>query len=316
MNLIHWLFNFRVLYKHMLKEESIYLNVGLTEGEEELHIKRFYTDENGPPVLMAHGSVENGKIFYSDSGKGLAPYLSKKGFDVFVIDFRGRGLSKPSITKGTRHGLSEIIQVDVLAFVNKVKELKGNVPQHWIAHSFGGLFLLGFLARNKQAVKVASMIFVGTRRQITVVSLKKIWTVDFMWRIMGRLLVKWKGYLPAKDYNAGLDNETIKSFIESNRWLKEERWQDYNDKFDYGLALRSIKLPDSLFLTATNDAVLCHPKDMRLFMKEVGAENHEMKVIGKQTGYKHDYGHNTILTHKDAPEDVYPILEDFIRKGM
>lgn len=42
-----------------------------------LTLQRFRGAESGPPVLMLHGAIENGRIFYSESGKGLAPYLAR-----------------------------------------------------------------------------------------------------------------------------------------------------------------------------------------------------------------------------------------------
>jgi len=79
-----------------LTEESLYIAINNTE---KLHLKRFFNDKMGQPVVMLHGSIENGKIFYSSSGKGLAPFLADQGYDVFVPDFRGKGKSTPPIVK-------------------------------------------------------------------------------------------------------------------------------------------------------------------------------------------------------------------------
>ena len=73
---------------------------------------------------MLHGAVENGKIFYSEKNKGLASYLAHHGFDVFVADLRGRGLSEPAIKKGAIHGQTESITEDIPAFINEIKKLK------------------------------------------------------------------------------------------------------------------------------------------------------------------------------------------------
>ena len=61
---------------------------------DRMHIRRF-GDPNHVPVLLLHGSVEDGRVFYSRKGKGLAPYLAINGFEVFVPDFRGHGYSTP-----------------------------------------------------------------------------------------------------------------------------------------------------------------------------------------------------------------------------
>ena len=58
-------------------------------------IHHFKCDKPKRVVLMIHGAVENGRIFYSNSGKGLAPFLCNSDSDVFVIDLPGRGESQP-----------------------------------------------------------------------------------------------------------------------------------------------------------------------------------------------------------------------------
>lgn len=304
-----------------MKEESIFIpieigtnstNVSSQNITEKLHVKRFYTNENAPPVLMIHGSLENGKIFYSSSGKGLAPFLAKNGYDVFVVDLRGRGLSTPAIRKNTKHGLTEILKYDFPAYINKIKEIKGDVPQHWIAHSWGGVLILAYLAKNLASVKISSMVFFATKRRLTIMSLKRMWRMNIIWGLMAPLGIALRGYLPAKEYKFGSDNETKKSNRETNQWVKNKKWIDWYDKFDYAEALKKIKLPPTLHLTGENDLLLGHPKDVKMLMLETGEQEQQLKVLGRSTGNKNDYGHNDILTHIDAVEDVYPIALDFM----
>lgn len=304
-----------------MKEESIFIPIGIgtnsspdsnQNGAETLHIKRFYTDESAPPVLMIHGSIENGRIFYSTSGKGLAPYLAKNGYDVFVVDLRGRGLSTPAINKHSKHGHREVLRDDFPAFINKIKEIKGDVPQHWIAHSWGGVLILAYLAKNFTSVKIASMVFFATKRRLTVLSLQRFWRMNIMWGLMAPLGIALRGYLPAKEYKIGSDNETKRTDRETRHWVKSKKWLDWYDKFDYGQAFKKIKLPPTLHLTGKNDTLLGHPQDVQLLMLETGGENNQMKVLGRSTGHLNDYGHNDILTHKDSITDVYPIVLDFM----
>ena len=44
----------------------------------QLHMRRFSRGGEGVPVLLLHGSIENGRIFYSESGKGFAPWLAER----------------------------------------------------------------------------------------------------------------------------------------------------------------------------------------------------------------------------------------------
>jgi predicted alpha/beta hydrolase len=302
-----------------LKEEAIYITSPIAKGEsdylkEELFIKRFYTVENGEPVLMIHGSVENGRIFYSATGKGFAPYLAKKGYDVFVVDLRGRGLSKPPINQYSKHGLTEILNDDFPLYIHKIKELKGDVPQHWIAHSWGGVLILAYLAKNHTSVKIASMVFFATKRRVSVKSWKRFWKVDILYSLLVPLSIKQKGYFAAKELKAGSDNESKMAYKETAYWVKTKKWKDRNGIFDYAAALKKIKLPPTLYLAAVNDPVLGNPEDVKLLISEIGDQNCEFRVLGKAVGNKNDYGHIDILTHQDAPEDVYPIALNFMKK--
>jgi pimeloyl-ACP methyl ester carboxylesterase len=308
----------------MLKDfvaESIFIDAPVSKGtthykKEELHIKRFYSNPNGIPVLMIHGSVENGKIFYSSSGKGIAPYFAKKGYDVFVPDLRGRGQSKPSISKHSKFGWAESIEVDIPLYIEKIKELKGDVPIHWVAHSWGGIVILAYLAQHPETTeKTSSMVFFATKRKIKFNSIKKVWTIRILWDKLARVAIRQKGYFDARRFKAGSDNETIRIFQESTKWVKAKKWIHWYNKFDFSKALKKQQLPPTLNLIGTMDKVLCHPQDIELLIKETGAESHNYKIIGKSTGFKNDYGHNDILSHPDAQKEVYPLVLDFFEKN-
>ncbi|HEY9044239.1 MAG TPA: alpha/beta hydrolase, partial [Rheinheimera sp.] len=74
------------------QQSSLYLDL----QQYQLHLRRLMPMQQGiAPVLMLHGAIENGRIFYSHSGKGLGCYLADNGFMVYCADFAGRGLSKP-----------------------------------------------------------------------------------------------------------------------------------------------------------------------------------------------------------------------------
>ncbi len=297
--------------KENIKSESIFIPVNDTDT---LHLKRFYSDSNGQPIFMVHGSIENGKIFYSSSGKGLAPYLALQGFDVFVADLRGRGESTPPIGKGSTHGLAEIIKEDLPAFIKKIQEIKGDVPQHWISHSWGGVHFLCYLARNMDAVNLASMVFYASKRKISIISFRRFYMIDFFWNFMSKIYTSIYGYLPATGIKMGSDNETIKSHRQTNDWVYSEDWIDWEDGFDYSTALKQLNLPPILSLTGEGDDVLGHPTDVKFLLKEIGDQEYTFRIIGKSTGYKHNYDHINILTHPDCTEDHFPEAVEWMMK--
>lgn len=299
-----------------IQQESIFTLV----GEHRLHMRRFYQNPEGPPVWMVHGSIEDGHIFYSSSGKGLAPFLSAHGYDVFVADLRGRGKSTPAINKNSRWGLAENLREDFPAYIEKIREIKGDQPQHWMAHSWGGVLQLAYLGRYQSSTGMpatgvpASLTFFGSKRRINIFSLSKFFQVNIMWGRVSRLLIKKYGYLPAKKFRMGSDSESDRSHSETHQWVVERDWHDWHDGFDYRKALQKTSLPPLLSLTGANDCVLGHPYDVRALLEETGSDTAKIQVVGKTEGFMHDYDHINLLTHPDAPKDHFQKVLEWLRQ--
>jgi pimeloyl-ACP methyl ester carboxylesterase len=290
-------------------EESIYIE----KQNYRLHLKRMYTDNKSPVIFMLHGSIENGKIFYSKSGKGLAPFLAQNGFDVFVADLRGRGYSTPQISKESYFGQYETINEDIPDFIKKIIELKGETKQHWIGHSWGGVLLASFFSRFPEyRYLTKSMIFFGTKRVISVLNPEKILKINLVWNLWSKILIKKHGYLPAKNMKFGSDDETKLSYEETDFWVRGNKWIDPRDNFNY---IDNIKdFPPLLSLTGKKDRSLGHPIDVENFIKEINPNNYMFKVLGKKTGFKNDYDHINILTHSDSNNDHFKMLLDWLNK--
>ncbi|WP_276497317.1 alpha/beta fold hydrolase [Pontibacter litorisediminis] len=286
-----------------IRQESVFIPVTATDT---LHLRRFSQNHQGPPVFLVHGSIENGRIFYSKSGKGFAPWLARQGYDVFVADLRGRGLSTPAISASSRFGLSHTLQEDFPSFISKIKELKGDVPQYWGAHSWGGVLMLAYLARPVQPVQVQAMAFFASKRRISVRSLKKFFMVDVMWNRFAKASVAITGALYAKRLKMGSDSETKQTHRQTHQWVVQRRWLDWHDKYDYAKALQQRQLPPTLYLTGANDDVLGHPEDVEKLMQETGCGRSQFRVLSTANGYRHNYNHINILTHPDAEQDHFP----------
>jgi alpha-beta hydrolase superfamily lysophospholipase len=276
---------------------------------------RFHTSGEGDVIFMLHGSIENGRIFFSNSGKGLAPYLAAQGFDVYVADLRGRGESKPTIGRDSDYGLTESITQEIPLFLEKIVELRGMTPQHWIAHSWGGVLLASYFARyEKYRGLLKSQVYFGTKRRVTVNNIKKIFLLDIIWNFLGRILVSLYGYLPAKKWHIGSDNETRKSFYQTKKWVEPSPWQD-EDGFDYATAMQKLSIPPTLCVIGAKDMVLGHQQDVALFNQEMGEEQTSVLYLAMSNGFLHDYDHINMLTHRDAPRDHFPRIVKWLQNS-
>ncbi len=282
-------------------------------GEGRLHVRRF-GDPSADPVLLIHGAIEDGRIFYSHNGKGLAPFIARNGFDVFVPDFRGHGRSEPQISRTTRFGQTEMITEELPAILDAMEDWTGGRPVHLIAHSWGGVIVSSCLARFPERMYgVRSLLYLGTKRCIRVKNWCKRMQLDLMWNGLGRILTAIFGYLPARLFHLGATDETKRYHRQTLDWIRPGPWIDPYDRFNYAAAAQATRFPPTWFVAGAGDACLGHPDDVWAFMGEHGDQPLKFSILGKEEGHFHDYGHVDMLTHPDAPEDHFPLLVEWLK---
>jgi len=291
-------------------------NIAVPLGDgSRLGIVRFRGEPEGIPVLMLHGAIENGRIFHSRSGKGLAPWLASRGFDVFVADLRGHGESRPPIARGSTFGQTEAVVEDIPALVEAVVARRGRVPQAWVAHSWGVVRLNAFLARfPDRAGLVRSAVYFGSKRTVRSVTGESILKVRLIWGMVCPVAAAIAGYLPAAKMGIGSDNDTRRYLMQCLRWVRRSRWIDPADGFDYDQAIAKVPMPPIWYIAAAADRALGHPRDVRDFMISSGVADARYTILSREAGNLHDYDHITMLTHPDAPRDHFPAVAEWLRR--
>lgn len=295
----------------------------------KLHLKEFspaIVKPEMPVCFLLHGAVENGKIFYSKSGKGLAPFLARNGCRTFSADMRGRGQSIPTINKQSDFGQNETIRFDIPAMHNYILKTVSKPKIHWLSHSWGGILMAASLARNPSiSEQISSQTNFGSKRRITVWNKDRMVLVELGWNILGRILVGLYGYLPATNFNLGSDNETKKSLLESCKWIRpSNKWVDDVDEFPYAAMTARIAKdlnysfpPPTWNISAKYDMVLGHPTDVKLFSEEAcqnRAGIDKFSIIGKEFNNRNNYDHVTMLTHADCDVDHFVHVLAWIRQ--
>lgn len=297
-----------------MKAASLFLP--FADGEQ-LHVKRFTGGEASPAVLLLHGSIENGKIFYSDSGKGFAPWLAAQGYDVFVPDLRGRGLSTPKISRASTWGQAEALAEEYPALMRFVAEQTGGRRLYLGTHSWAGVNVLAYLARTTDDWDIPAMFFFGSKRHISVRPFPYyFYMITLGWELLVRRSIRRHGFLDAIRYRMGSDNITARDWAETNAWVRDRNhWLHWQDGYDYRAALAKVALPPTLYISGKKDRVLGHPVDVRLLADETGPHQpKDFMLLSKATGFLHDYGHIDMLTHPDAPRDVFPKVLEWLRQ--
>jgi predicted alpha/beta hydrolase len=276
----------------MLQQESLMVPV---TGSAQLHLRRIWSEgtTGALPVLMLHGAAEDGHIFYSHQGRGLACYLARNGCEVFVPDLRGKGKSWPGINQHSEFGFHALITIDLPA----------------LAATVGGALAVAAVARaGASALGVNQLVHFGARRQVNASGWRRRLLVDWMWNRVGSMAVAWEGFLPANRLGLGTARESAQCFHDAIAWSRGDAWLDPEDEFDYAAAVRRDGWLRSLYFAASNDRAFGAPEDVRDFMHELGRHDGRLLVLGRAEGNLHDYGHTGMLLHPDAEQDHFPQL--------
>ena len=291
--------------------ESIFLESG--EGVHRLHLKRISIAKGGIPVLMVHGMIESGRIFYHESGKGLGSYLAQQGYDVFVADLRGIGLSEPAISSASKHGQTETVCEDIPSLIEFVLTTTQQRKLHLTAHSWGGVYINAALARQPSLIEsIYASIYFGSKRSVRVNNPDRWLKINLMWNIIGGIYSKFFGYLDAKRLTMGADNETAKTHAQVAAWIAQDNWIDSDDGFNYQHALQTINLPATWYIAAIDDHSLGHREDMQRFMQECGEHFQRHTLLSQKNGNAIDYDHVSMLTSALAVEDYFPQLLEWM----
>lgn len=275
-----------------------------------LHLTRFCRNDPARGVVLCwHGAIESGRIFHSRSGKGLAPWLADQGYDVFVVDQRGRGQAPPRPARGVPIEQSDVIIDEIPAAIQACLAEAKAPSLHLVAHSWGGVLAASSLARFPTLRhQVTTQVYFGAKRRVHCRTLQRLLYVDLIWKGIAPLVRQVCGYVPARALHWGSDDEYAGSHRQGAAWVGRHPWIDTRDAFDYASALAGGGLPPTLHLAGLADRALGHPDDVAHFADECGPHRQQRIILGQAQGFTRAYGHLDMLTHPRAIDEVFPYL--------
>jgi len=301
-----------------MKEQLIYQSIAVPlAAAEQLHLMRFYRDKNrlGPPVFMLHSALACGEGFYASDGSGLACYLARQGYDVFVADLRGRGKSRPLLSRNTDFGSHQLITEDIPALLACIAEQRGSAQQLWVGHGWGGVLLSAYYARFGDSIAtVAQMIQFGVRRQCPTSRFRSPWLPGVIYQ-MAPLLTKVAGLLPVKRLRLGSSDESAGCVSDYRQWSEDADWVDLEDGFSYARAAVNRSWPASIYVASKTDTFLGHPDDVRKFIGSLGDHDSRLLLLSRDDGNVRNYNHRQMVGHRDGDGDYFPTLLAWLRES-
>jgi pimeloyl-ACP methyl ester carboxylesterase len=253
------------------------------------------------PLVLVHGSFTNRGFWLSSQGIGFARYLVEAGFDVWLMEMRGHGLS-PRNLEYKDNCLEKYANSDVPS-VNKFVIEKTGLKPIWLGHSLGGVLISTAIAAGTLPENdVAGIVLLGTQ----IVRRRWYLQIPFV-TSMGQIWFSFKHEMDGRKLKVGPENEPAGIAKEYLRWMGLfGRWRFRNSKASLLTGWKGMDTPVFAMVgkeDKSDPAKYCHR-----FYDLCGAENKQFKLLSKEEGYSRDFGHVDMIVSKDAAKEVWPEL--------
>jgi predicted alpha/beta hydrolase len=300
-----------------------------------LHRHRPRIPSAAVPVLLCGGFSCNRHFMDYDDRYSLARFLARAGFDAWVLELRGRGLSRPTAAchHPGRWTFDDLAMVDVPAAVDHVVRHTGREVA-WVGHSMGGLVLYAYLGTRSRppvraGVTIASPVRVpgigsGLLPRIGEAMLnipfgdivRQRLVVGALWWILGSTSGIEIGMNVAnvdrgdvgRALRLSLTNVSRFKLQQLSRWACEGTFASVDGHVDYLRALAGVATP-LLVVAGTGDRVAA-PAAVRPALERLPSATY--REFGRAHGDAVDYGHVDLILGRAAPTEVFPVVAGWL----
>lgn len=288
------------------------------------------------PVVLCHGLGNNHRLFEFLPQASLARALSRLGFEVFSVDLRGVGQSRPPHEGPHEATVDDLIVFDVPAVVQAVLRDAGAERLFWVGHSMGGMVALAGLPGL--APHVAGLCTIGTpiffeRRSLFLHALR-LGGLAGPW---GQVPVQWPAELaapfagvsqpPLARISIHFENVTRPAlralmasvmapiftgvFRQLAGFIERDVFESLRHE-DYRARVQAAPYP-LLVMGGTADQIAPPTAQERLHALAAGPDK-TLVLLGRAHGQAEDYGHGDLIVGTHAPAEVYPRVGEWLTR--
>ena len=292
------------------------------------------------PIILSHGLASNEYSLDLNRSLSLAYFLKQAGYTVFVLSLRGASKSYHNSLLGYKDfSFDDIVEYDVPAVIQRIRELTGASKVNWVGHSMGAMIAQAFLGRRlKGHEDVASFVSLGAPAHLKRLRDTHLGKLAKYYHIRRFISLRFSSFFLAPffarintpfnnlAYNKeDIDKETIKDLLKNSvediapslalqfsRWIRDGKWNSLDASLDYVKSLKGIHLP-TLFLAGMDDK-LSPPQAVRIVWKKISSRKKRIVVLSKKNGFSTDYCHTGLILGKKAPKEVFPMVLDWLER--
>ena len=312
----------------------------------QLGLRRYRPPGEAFPVVLCPGYGCSGLFLDYDERHSLARHLAGRGFDVWVVDLRGRGASRALPEARARRWswtFDDFVRYDLPAVVTTVRETAGRKQMAWVGHSMGGAAFYAFagtsaLGRESiaAAVTVASPVLLPTAAGRWFQRLGRFLLhlpfvpstvpqrrlIPGLWSAVGVAGLLRIGMNPAnldlrvarRAIGRSIHDVSLAKLRQLATWSAEQVFRSVDGSIDYRAGLSRIATP--LLAVAGADDRMAAPWSVHLAVEEVDSEDRTYLELGEASGCEADYGHVDLILGHRAPREVFTRIGDWLEARL
>jgi pimeloyl-ACP methyl ester carboxylesterase len=307
-----------------------------------LHHVQSQARQRRHPILMLHGFAANRFTLDLDDRYSLARAASARGFEVYVLELRGAGLSLRPGGKANdlQWGFADYSRTDLPVAVKAVLAHSGANAVHGLGHSMGGMLLYSYAVRHPPELRsIASIatpliteldLAMIERRLVGLAALlspqtsqlrvpiRSLLNVASRFITVGSMLANdvllnaanCEAEVMARMAREGISDIPLQLVSEMVHHITQGRIAA--GPFAYESQLEHITVP-VLALSGAADRV-APPASVEAAIMRVSSRDVRYREMGTRLGSRADYGHIDLMVGLAAPEEVYPAVLDFLEE--
>lgn len=300
-----------------------------------LHRMKPRQPRTSTPVLLIHGHATTAWMFFGAKYGGIAGALLADGRDVWAVELRGSRATHHR-NGSTRVRIADKLSIDIPTVLEHIAQTTGCSAIDAVGHSLGGVLLYLRALKSgptllRRMVTVASpqtiphaMIPAPLRSRMgrrMASQLGRFPLSSITSRLWRRAQVSWMPHHFDPDFNGtvyrnfyrwGVADVYGAELGELLAWIANGNYDELTDApTPTG---RRLSVP-TRFLVGAADGLIPteHVEDT---FRNIGGPESDFHVLGKHTGYQHNYRHADILLADSVYRDVGPLVVDWLSHGL
>ncbi|MBI1909641.1 MAG: alpha/beta fold hydrolase [Deltaproteobacteria bacterium] len=295
------------------------------------------------PILAIHGIGTNRySLDFVEPRLSIAKQLHAVGYDVWVMELRGTGGSAKQgpLAYFANWNFDDYVFKDLPAVVSFIQKATGQKRLHWLGNSLGGTVAYAAIETLGNDV-CQSLIIVGSSMSaeakpgfvkllLAFDCVLKHLVVTLPNKLFARAAAPFLKYIvPFEDnFYFCLDNieKTTLALacqycvensppalvLQLHDWYKHNHFRSVDHRFSYRDHLKKITAPTLILAGSTDGLTPVH--DCRYAYDKIRSRDKKFVTFGRDYGCKAEYSHADLLLGRYAPQEVYPVIRQWLAK--